>query len=159
MKITAFPGSWSPCEKCLDSAKDQCLNHTFTSGTSESKTANDKEAQLEDCKVGAGDWLAQNFDPSKDFNMANCQIHRSAEFMPRQPTKVTRTTLIMEPALIEPTNGTNCPKQFHQSQHNHGQTNHCKVIGNIMRGDISKTQGTTIGGGYLRSKAETDGHS
>ena len=48
-------------QKCLDSAKDQCLNHTFTSGTSEGKTANDKEAQLEDCKVGAGDWLAQNF--------------------------------------------------------------------------------------------------
>ena len=93
-------------QKCLDSAKDQCLNHTFTSGTSESKTSNDKEAQLEDCKVGAGDWLAQNFDLSKDFNVANCQIHQTAEFMPRQPTKVTRTTLIMEPALIEPTNGT-----------------------------------------------------
>ena len=43
--------------------------------------------------------------------------------------------------VTEPTNMTNCPKQVHQPQHNHGRTDHClkqinhgKVIGQIMVG-------------------------
>ena len=118
---------------------------------------------MEDCKVEAGDWLAQNLELSKDFTLANCQIHQTAVSMPHQPTKVTRTTSIREPSLIEPTNVTTCPKQVHQLQHNRGWTDHGlkqirhgKVIGNILVGNIHKTcgthQNTTVGGGYFKTK-------
>ena len=40
---------------------------------SESKTAKENEGHIEDCKVGAGDWLAQNFELGKDFILANYQ--------------------------------------------------------------------------------------
>ena len=40
------------------------------------------------------------------------------------PTKVARTTSIMEPLSIEPTNVTNCPRLVHQPQHTHGRTDH-----------------------------------
>ena len=71
---------------------------------------------------------------------------------------VTRTTLIVGPLLIEPSNVTNCPKQAHQPQHIRGlkfRINHGKCIGNIMGVDIPKIcgihQSATIGSDNLRS--------
>ena len=113
---------WSPREKFRDSVEDRWLNHTFTSGASEGKTSTTCTKHNEDCKGGAEDWLAQNFELSNDFTLANCHIHPTAVFVPHQPTKVARTTSIMEPLLIEPTNVTNCPGQVHQPQHDRGRT-------------------------------------
>ena len=70
--------------------------------------------------------------------------------------------------MIEPTNVINCPREFHQPQHHHGQTdhglkeiNHSKVICNILAGDIHKTcgthQSTTFAGGYLNAKGSFTG--
>ena len=49
---------------------------------------------------------------------SNFQTHQTVVFLPHQPAKVTRTTSIMEPSLIEPTSVTICPTQVHRSQHN-----------------------------------------
>ena len=146
----------------------ELLNHTFTSGTKESKTKSSWAEHMEDCKVDAGDWLAQNLELSKDFTLADLQIHQTAVSMPHQPTKVTRTTSIREPSLIEPTNVTKCPKQVHQLQHNRGwsdhglkQIRHGKIIGNILVENIHKTcgthQNTTVGGGYFKTKGSFTG--
>ena len=77
----------------------------------------------------------------------------------------TRTTPYMEDSLIEPTSLTSCPKQVHQSLHNHGcmdQFDLDEVFGNIMGGDMPKIcrshQSTTIGGGYLGSGEMPDKH-
>ena len=43
----------------------------FTSGTSESNTSNTCAKHIDDCKVGAEEWLVQNFELSKDFTLAN----------------------------------------------------------------------------------------
>ena len=96
-----------------------------------------REEHTEDCRVGAEDWLVQNFELSKDSTLVHSKIHKTVFKRRRHPTKVTRTTSIVEPSLLEPTNVTNFPKKVPQSQHNHGrmdQTNHGKVIGNIMDG-------------------------
>ena len=45
---------------------------------SESETSNTCAQHIEDCKVGAGDWFARNFELSKDFTLANYQIHQTA---------------------------------------------------------------------------------
>ena len=52
-----------------------------------------------------------------------CELSDSLDssIMPHQSTKVTRTTSIVEPSLIEPTNVTNCLKHVPPSQHNHGR--------------------------------------
>ena len=99
IKIMTLPVSWSPREKFRDSAKDSWLNHTCTSGASEGKASTTCAKHNEDCKVGTEDWLAQNFELCNDFALANCEIHQTAVsvFMPHQPTKVTRTTSIVEP--------------------------------------------------------------
>ena len=89
--------SWSPREKLHDSAKDAGRNHTFTSGASESATSNTCSKHIEDCTDGTEDLHA-----------------RTAVLLPHQPTKVMRTTSIMEPSLIELTSVTKCPKQVHQ---------------------------------------------
>ena len=119
-KIMTQPVPWSPREKFRDSAKDRWLNHTFTSGVSESKTSTTCAKHNEDCEVGAEDWLPQNFELCNDFALSNCQNHQKTMFMPDHPTKVTRTTSIMELLLIKPTNATNCPGQVHRPQHNRG---------------------------------------
>ena len=64
----------------------------------------------------AEDWLMQNFELSKDFTFANYQNHQTTVKMLHQPTKVTKTTSIMEPSLIEPISVT-----VHRSRHNHGR--------------------------------------
>ena len=60
---------------------------------------------------------------------------QTAVVMPHHPTDVTRTTSIMDPSLIKPRNVTNCTKQVHQPQHNHGrldqdlkQINHGNIL-------------------------------
>ena len=91
---------------------------------------------IEDCTVGAGDWLAQNFERSKDFTLANYQIHQTALNTPHQPTKVMRTTSIREPSLIEPTNVTNQPQRNHgRKDHGLKQIRHGEAIGNVGVGD------------------------
>ena len=79
----------------------------------------------------------------KDFTDVNCQVHQTAVNMPHQPTKLTQTTSIMEHSWPDTINVSNCAKQVHQPQHNHGQTNHGlkqinhgKVIGTILVRDI-----------------------
>ena len=114
------------------------------------------------------DRLAQNFEVSKGITVANFQIHETAVNMPHQPTKVKRTTSILEPSLIEPTNVTNCLKQVHQPRRNRGrkghglkQIRHGKVFGNFMVGDTRKTcrthQSTTFGGAHLKTQGSFTG--
>ena len=59
----------------------------------------------------------------KGFGGVNYHVH---QIMFHQPTKVTTTTSIVEPSLIErlllPTNVINDLKPIHQPQRNHGQT-------------------------------------
>ena len=140
-----------------------CKAEVIRRANLEGKTLNPFARHIEDCKVGAEVWLVQNFGLRKDFGFVNCQIHQPVFPSHRQRTKVTRRTSFMELSLIEPTNLTNCPRQVHQPQHNHGRTDHGlqlirhgKVIGNILFGDIHKTCGThlntTIGGGYHNPK-------
>ena len=112
---------WRLHDILLDLEKDMRLNNTLTSGTLEVTTSNTCALHMENCKVGT-DWLAQNFEVSEDFTLANYQIDPRAKNMLDQPTKVTRTTSIMKHSLIEPINVTNCPKQVHQPEHNHGRT-------------------------------------
>ena len=90
----------------------------------------------------------QSVEVSKDFGSVNFQIHRKAVFMLLPPTKVTRTTSIMEP-LTDTINMPKCSKQVHQPQHNHVRTdpglkkiNHGKVLDKILVGDIHKICGT-----------------
>ena len=139
------------------------MAESLTFGTSESKTSTSCAEYVEYCKVGAEDWLVQNVELSKVSCSVNYQNHHTAVVMPHQPTKVARTTSIMKHFLIEPTNVINCLGLVHQPQRNHGQTgngikqvNHGKVIGNIVAGDIHKTNGphrsTTLGDGYLNTQ-------
>ena len=43
------------------------LIHTFTSGAPESNISNTCAKHIEDCKVGAEDFIAQNFELSRDY--------------------------------------------------------------------------------------------
>ena len=73
-------------------------------------------------------------------------LRTQAILMPHQPTKVMRTTFIMEPSLIEPISVILCPRQVHQSQHNHGLKDHAnldKVAGKIVCGNTRKFRGIT----------------
>ena len=168
MKIMTLPELWHLHDILLDSEKDRWLIHTHSPEASENKTSKNWAKHIEDYKAGTEDRLVHNFDFNKDVGSVNYQIHQTAVVMRHQPTKVTRTTSIMEPSLIEPTNVTNCPKQLHQPQHNHGPTdhvlkqiNHGKVIGNTMAGVIHKTcvthQSTTTGGGYIDTEGSFTG--
>ena len=88
--------------------------------------------QIEDCTVGAKDWLVQNLELSEVSTFVNHHIHVQAFQSHPQPTKVMRTTSIMERSLIEPISVTKCSKQVHESQHSHGlidQTNLGKIVG------------------------------
>ena len=117
-----------------DSATVRRPNHTFAAGASENKTSNTCEENTEDCKDGAEDWPVQSFELSKDSTIANFQIHKTAFKRRHHPMKATRTTSILEPSSIEPTN---CLKQVLQSQRNHGRTdqiNRGKVIRNLWVG-------------------------
>ena len=120
MKIKTLPEPWSPREKFRDPAKDQWLNHTLTSGASESKTAKDNEEQLEDCKVGVRRVARAELRTEQKLVCGELPVHQTAVLLLHQPTKVSRTTSMMEPALIEPTKVSMCPKQVHQSQNMHG---------------------------------------
>ena len=133
---------------------DRWLDHTLAPHASECKTLKICAKYIEDCKVETEDWLVHNFGPRKDFGSVNFQINQTAVVVSHHPTEVTKTTSIVDPSLIKPTNMTNCPKQDHQPQHNHGRRDHgLKQInhGNILARDIHKTCGThqsiTIGGG------------
>ena len=99
MKIKSSAASWQPRAKHRGSARAQWLNHTFNSATSVSKTSNTCEKHIENCKVGAADWLVQNFELNKAFTSANYQIQHQADA--DRPKKVVRTTSIMEPSWIK----------------------------------------------------------
>ena len=52
---------------------------------------------------------------------------------------------IMEPSWIETISVAKCPKEDHQSQHNHGrvdQVNHGNVVGNAFGGILSRFMGS-----------------
>ena len=72
-------------------------------------TSNTCEEHMNHCKVGAEDWPVSNFELSKDSTFVNCQIHKTVFKRHHHPTKVTRTTSIMEPSKTEPTNVTDSP--------------------------------------------------
>ena len=120
-------------------------SYTYTRPRQKSQPSVHAQSTSKIAEVGTEDRLVHNFELSKDFGYVTFQMHWTPVFMPNHPTKVTWMTSIMEPSLIEPTSVTKCPKEVHQSQHNHGrmdQINHGKVIGNIVAGDIRKTCGT-----------------
>ena len=104
MKIKTLSVSWFPREKFRNSAEDRWLNHTFTSGASEGKTSTTCTKHNEDCKVGAEDWLAQNFELSNDFTLAK---------LPYLSDSSVSAPSTNEGDEEEPTNVTNCPGLVH----------------------------------------------
>ena len=107
-------------------------------------------------------------DKRRDFGSVNFQIHQTVFQSHHHPQREAKTTSILELSVVKPTNVTNCPRQVHQPQHNHGQTDHglkqinqFKVIGNIVARDIYKKcgthQSTTTGGGNLNTKGSFTG--
>ena len=54
----------------------------------ESKTSKEHEWQIEECKVGAGDWLVPSFELNKDFTFENYQLHQRVGQNHLEPTKV-----------------------------------------------------------------------
>ena len=84
-----------------------------TQESKECKSSNTCEKQIESCKVGAEDWLLQNYVLNKDFTFANYQIQQQAVLMAHQRTKVMRMMSIMDPSLVEPISVTSCvPNRF-----------------------------------------------
>ena len=134
-----------------DTEKAWWLNHTITSGAVESKFSNTCAKHIEDCKVGAEDWIARNFELSIDFTSVPPSETDSDD---------SECGALMHRNDVVPT----CPKQVHRAQQNHGRMdhglecriNHGKVIGKTMGGDTRKAYGihhnTTIGDGYLNTK-------
>ena len=162
MKRTS-PELWLLHDILLDSEKDRWLKNTHAPDASECNTLSTQH--IEDCKVGIEEWLMQNFGLRKDFGSENYQIHQLVLQSHPLPQREARTSIV-EPSVIKPTNVTNCPRQVHQPQHNHGQTglkkiNHVEVVGNIIAGDFHKTCGTrqsaTTGGGYFDTKGSFTG--
>ena len=103
-----------------------------------SKTLNACANLIEVQKVGTEELVVQR----KSFRSVNYQIHQPVFRSHHHPQREARTTSILELSVVKPTNVTNCPRQVHQPQHNHGQTDHglkqinqIKVIGNIVAGD------------------------
>ena len=79
---------------------------------------------IEDCRVGIEEWLVKKLRLRKDFGSVNYQIHQPVFQSHHHPQREARTTPIMEPSVIKPTNMTSCSRQVHQPQNNHGQTDH-----------------------------------
>ena len=62
-------------------------------------------------------------------------------YQTQHPECLRPTKSIREPSWIETISVTHCPKQVHQSQHNHcvmDQANRGKVVGKIIGGSIPK---------------------
>ena len=123
-------------------------------GAPGSKISKEYERQIEHWKVEAGGWLVQNVELNRGSTSVNEQIHQRKVQNHVQPTEVMRKSSIMEPSLIGPISVIKCPKQIHQSQHNHGltdQAKHGKDVGKISGGRIPMVRGTeqsiTIHGG------------
>ena len=160
MKIRTLPELWPLHDILLDSEKDRWLKQTLALDASEGKTSNTCAKHIEDGKVGTKDWLVQDFELSKDFGSVNCQIHQTTVVMPHRPTKVTRTTSVMEPSLIEPTNVTKSPIRAHGpwSQTDQSWQGSSAIF---WLGDTRQTycthQSTTIGGGFLDTKGSFTG--
>ena len=68
-------------------------NSTSTPGALERKTLEESEGQIEDCKVGAGDWLVQNFEPNKDSTGVNHHIHSPTSISERPSTNESEQKL------------------------------------------------------------------
>ena len=66
---------------------------------SEGNTSKACEGQIEDCKVGGGDWFEKNFEWNTDSTCVNYQSHQQVFQSHPQPTKVLGTTSIMEPPI------------------------------------------------------------
>ena len=79
------------------------------SGAQESKISNTCAQHIEDCKVGAEDSIAQNFELGTVLTLVNYQNHQTAGFMPH-PAKLNQMTSIMEPSWIETINVPACPR-------------------------------------------------
>ena len=130
--------------------KDRWLNHTLAPDASEIKKPwIHAQSSSKFRKLAPKNCSCRTSDNRKDFGSVNFQIHQPVFQSHRHPQREARTTSILEPSVVKPTNVTNCPRQVHQPQHNHGQTDHglkqinqCKVIGDIVAGDIHKTCGT-----------------
>ena len=132
---------------------EMARTYTGTSSVRKPNLTYNAQSTVEDNKVGTEDRLVQKFETSKIFGSVKYQIHPTTVIMPCQTTKVTRTTSIVELSIIErllmPTNVINCLRLVHQTQRNHGQTDHGlkqtrhgKIMCKITARDIQKTYGT-----------------
>ena len=133
-------GVWHPRARSRDSAEDRRPRNTPTPGVRESKTSKEYGGRIEECKVGAGDWLVQTFEMNQ--NSASVSYQRVIQNHLRQ-TKVMRKSSIMDSSLIELISLISCTKQLHETQHSHGlmdQANHGNVVGKIIGGCIPKTR-------------------
>ena len=71
MKLWTSPESWPPRDTLRDMERDRRLNHTFTSSASQGKSSSTRAKHIEDCKVSTEDWLAPNFELSRDSSCVN----------------------------------------------------------------------------------------
>ena len=96
LNIETLAVSWHPRARSRDSTEDRWTNPTSTPGALESKSLEESEGQIEDFKIGAGDWLVQNFESKKDSTSVNCQVHQRVVQRYLRPTKVNRKCSVRE---------------------------------------------------------------
>ena len=93
--------------------EDRWTNPTSTPGALESKSLEESEGQIEDCKIGAGDWLVQNLELNKDSTSVNCQVHQREVQNNLQPTKMKRNCLILRYCYFAGWKRSKCSGGFH----------------------------------------------
>ena len=153
LKIRTLPELW-PLHDIFFENREEPMAQSYTYTTSNI------------AKLAPKIWLVQNFELSKDLGSLNYQIHQTAVFMLHHPTKVTRTTSIMQASLTESINMLNCSRQTTRSW----ATASCIVSNRSIMArssaifwfwEIHKScgihQSTTIGGGYLNTKESFTG--
>ena len=129
-----------------------------TRGASQRKTLNTCKEHTECCRARAEVRHAQNCQLNKDFTLVSYQTHQTVFESQVRPTKVKRTTSIMEHFLIQlinyqivmkPLNIMTYTTQVVVSLHHHpphqsglrDQTNHGKASGKIVGGNHQQIHG------------------
>ena len=128
--------SWPSHAKLQGWASGHCLNLSITLGGSGSKTSNTCGKFIDNCNVGAEDWLVHNVEQNKDCVFVNYQTQHRVN-LTHQPAKVTNMISMTEHGWISVSS-----KQVRQSQHSRGLKGQTH-LGRIAVGSIHKIRGIT----------------
>ena len=97
-----------------------------------------QRCDVKSCKVGPKIGSCRTSNLARTLLLRTTRITRTTVKMLHQRTKVTKTTSIMEPSLIEPTSVT-----VHRSRHNHGRMDQHKrgiAVGKTTGGNPLKNR-------------------